>query len=163
MSTQLRAALGTFATGICVVTTFAERDGRRAHDALTVRSFASVSLDPPLVSLALPRDGEFLDRLLAAGVWAVSILDVAGDDLAEAFTADRGTRATVLATCATTPGPRTGALVLDAPGWLECALHDRHDLGDHTVVIGQVLATGGRPRRPPLVSLDGALRALTES
>ncbi|MFJ3771443.1 flavin reductase family protein [Streptomyces sp. NPDC090075] len=199
MSLDLSATMRTFATGLTVVTTFAEpepepepetapepetetapeaaaeaaaaapagtvnpTDGGRRHDAAVVRSFTSVSLDPPLVSLAVRRDSDVLTTLLATGLWAVSILDVAGVDLAQALEGDRETRARALLTCATSPGPGTGALVLDAPGWLECRLYDRHDTGDHTVLIGEVLATGGRHRRPPLVSVNGALRALSEA
>lgn len=163
MSLDLSATMRTFATGVCVVTTFAEEGDHRRHDAVAVRSFTSVSLDPPLVSLAVRRDSDVLGTLLSTGVWAVSILDVAGVDLAQSLEGDREARARALLTCTASPGPRTGALVLDAPGWLECALHDRHDTGDHTVLIGEVLATGGRHRRPPLVSVNGTLRALSEA
>ncbi|MCL3993461.1 MULTISPECIES: flavin reductase family protein [Streptomyces] len=163
MSLDLSATMRTFATGLTVVTTFAETEGGRRHDAVVVRSFTSVSLDPPLVSLAVRRDSDVLATLLDTRVWAVSILDVAGVDLAQALEGDREERARALLTCATSPGPRTGALVLDAPGWLECGLHDRHDTGDHTVLIGEVLATGGRYRRPPLVAVNGTLRVLSEA
>ncbi|AJE80480.1 oxidoreductase [Streptomyces albus] len=165
MSLDLSATMRTFATGICVVTTFEEEQegGRRRDDAVAVSSFVSVSLQPPLVSLALRRDSDILPTLLATGVWAVSILDVAGVDLAEALDGDRQDRARALSTCTASPGPLTGALVLDAPGWLECTLHDHHDTGDHTVVIGEVLATGGRRRRPPVVRVNGALLALSEA
>ncbi|MEU5364424.1 flavin reductase family protein [Streptomyces sp. NPDC005925] len=175
MTPDLSATMRTFATGLTVVTTFAKTeaeteaeaeagaDGVRRHDAMVVRSFTSVSLDPPLVSLAVRRDCDVLGTLLDTGVWAVSILDVAGADLAQALEGDRESRARALLTCATTPGSRTGCLVLDAPGWLECRLDARHDTGDHTVLIGEVLATGGRHRRPPLVSVNGTLRVLSEA
>lgn len=179
MTPDLSATMRTFATGLTVVTTFAEPDapadteadvkadpgagsGRR-HDAVVVRSFTSVSLDPPLVSLAVQRDCDILGTLLDTGLWAVSILDVACADLAQALEGDRESRERTLLTCATTPGSRTGCLVLDAPGWLECRLDARHDTGDHTVLIGEVLATGGRHRRPPLVSVNGTLRVLSEA
>lgn len=189
MTPDLNTTMRTFATGLTVVTTFAQPepepdaqtqtqattataaapttgarpDGVRRHDAMVVRSFTSVSLDPPLVSLAVRKDSDVLTTLLATGLWAVSILDAAGADLAQALDGDRESRARALATCATTPGSRTGCLVLDAPGWLECRLDARHDTGDHTVLIGEVLATGGRHRRPPLVSLNGTLRVLSET
>ncbi|MEV7677771.1 flavin reductase family protein [Streptomyces sp. NPDC088341] len=163
MSLDLHTTMRTFATGICVVTTFTEEEGHRRHDAVAVRSFTSVSLDPPLVSLTVRRDCDVLETLLATKVWAVSILDVAGIDLAQALDADQEARARALLTCTASPGARTGALVLDAPGWLECALHDRYDTGDHTVLIGEVLATGDRHRRPPLVFVNGTLRSLSEA
>jgi flavin reductase (DIM6/NTAB) family NADH-FMN oxidoreductase RutF len=150
----------TFVTGVCVATTFADGDGERRHEAVTVRSLVSVSLQPPLISMVLPREPGFFTSLLASRVWTVSILDVAGDDLARSFGADPETRARALRTCVTWAGPRTGALVLAASAWLECRLYEWRGFADSAVVIGEVLATGGRRRRPPLVSLNGALRTL---
>ncbi|WIV61893.1 flavin reductase family protein [Amycolatopsis nalaikhensis] len=64
----------TFATGVCVATTYRDTPGGRRHDAVTVNSLGSVSLDPPLVSLAFRKESAFLADLLATGRWVVSIL-----------------------------------------------------------------------------------------
>ena len=73
----------------------------------------------------------------------------------------RDVRAPVLRTVSATPGTHTGALILDSPSWLECRLRTHLEVGDHTVAIGDVLATGIQPRRPPLIFLDGAYQAIT--
>jgi flavin reductase (DIM6/NTAB) family NADH-FMN oxidoreductase RutF len=131
-----------FATGVCVVTTYVDRvDGRR-HDAVTVNSLTSVSLEPPLVSLCLRRDSGFLTDLLKTKTWAVSILDGGADDVARLFAKDRATRAGAIDALCASPGHHTGALVLDAPSWLECVLWDSFDIGDHTMVVGEVVAAG---------------------
>lgn len=162
MPPDLRGAMRNFATGVCVATTYADRvDGRR-HDAVTVNSLTSVSLDPPLVSLCLRRDSGFLTDLLETKKWAVSILDGGADDLARFFAKDRASRAAAVAALSASPGRHTGALVLDAPSWLECVLWGSFDIGDHTMVVGEVVAAGVQRRRPPLIFLHGRYHALED-
>lgn len=156
---DLRGTMRNFATGVCVVTTYAEDQQGVRHDALTVNSLMPLSVDPPLLSLCLRRGSLFLEDLLATKVWAISILDAAGDDIARAFARSRDKRAVTLRTLATQPGEHTGALVLDSLGWMECALRDQREAGDHVVLIGEVLAVGGQRRRPPLMFLGGKFHA----
>jgi flavin reductase (DIM6/NTAB) family NADH-FMN oxidoreductase RutF len=160
MEIDLRATMRTFATGVTVVTTFVDRPDGRRHDAVTVNSLTSVSLDPPLVAIGLRHASPFLADVLESGVFAVSILDVAAADLAGAFAAGRSQRAAALSALSAAAGAATGALVIDAPGWLECAVHRHVKLGDHTLVVGEVLATGAQERRPPLIFLHGTYHAL---
>ncbi|MCP3822719.1 flavin reductase [Streptomyces sp. A3M-1-3] len=155
MGLDLRNVMRNFATGVCVVSTYVDTPEGRRHDAVTVNSLTSVSLEPPLVSVCLRRDSDFLADLQATGVWAVSILDTGADDVAQSLAGDRENRAAALSTLPASPGESTGALVLDSLGWLECALRDKIDAGDHTVAIGEVLATGSQDRRCPLISLRG--------
>jgi flavin reductase (DIM6/NTAB) family NADH-FMN oxidoreductase RutF len=162
MEPDLREVMRYFATGVCMLSTYVDSPDGRQHDALTVNSLTSVSLDPPLVSVCLHRDSMFLSDLLTSKVWALSILDVGGDDIARTFARDKEFRAAALRTLSVSPGPRTGALVLDSLGWLECALREQLDIGDHTVLIGEVLATGTQDRRPPLIFLRGKFYALGE-
>jgi flavin reductase (DIM6/NTAB) family NADH-FMN oxidoreductase RutF len=157
---DLRMAMRNFATGVCVMTTYADGPNGRTHDGVTVNSLTSVSLDPPLVSVCLRRDSTFLADLLDTKVWALSILDISATDVARAFAQKREIRAAALHTLSATPGEDTGALVLDSPAWLECRLRQHVDVGDHTVVVGDVIATGAqRGRRPPLVFLHGEYHA----
>jgi len=156
MTDELRKAMRSFATGVCAVATCTDDSGTPRHDALTVTTLTSVSLEPPLVSLCLPRDSSFLAGLLAAGGWAVSILDAAAHEAAQDLAGEAAVRAAALERLDTTPGEHTGALVLTrALGWMECALRDHFDAGDRTVVIGEVLATGARQPEPPLIYLYG--------
>jgi|GEM_PF-482239 len=155
MSPDLRGAMRNFATGVCIATTYADHEGIRRHDAVTLNSLTSVSLDPPLVALSLHRGSGFLTDLLQTKKWAVSILDSAAEPLARRLARGRAERAAAVATLPATAGPETGALLLDAQSVLECVLRDSFDLGDHTMVVGEVLSTGFREHQPPLLFLHG--------
>jgi flavin reductase (DIM6/NTAB) family NADH-FMN oxidoreductase RutF len=161
-SEALRSAMRNFATGVCVATTYSEDGVGRRHDAVTINSLTSVSLEPPLVAMCLRRDSGFLHDLLATKSWAVSILHGASDRIARAFAADRQTRAGALDDLPAAPGSQTGALVLETASWLECVLWDHFELGDHTMVVGEVVAAGVHDREAPLIFLYGRFHALQE-
>ena len=125
-----RRALGTFATGVCVVT--AEREGRAL--GLTVNSFTSVSLDPALVLWCLDEDSDRFHVFAEADAWAVNILTADDRDHSERF---------AWGAAELTPDEReTGAcgapLLKGALTRLDCSTHDRIRLGDHLVVVGRV-------------------------
>ncbi|MFE4667287.1 flavin reductase family protein [Streptomyces sp. NPDC056716] len=160
MSPDLRGAMRNFATGVCVATTYADHEGLRSHDAVTLNSLTSVSLDPPLVSLSLRRGSGFLGDLLTTKKWAISILDADAEPLARQLARSHGDRAEVVDALQARPGPATGALMLDAQSGLECVLWDSFDVGDHTMVIGEVVSTGVRDHQPPLLFLHGRFHQL---
>ncbi|MFD0207083.1 MULTISPECIES: flavin reductase family protein [Saccharothrix] len=162
MPLDLRGVMRNFATGVCVATTYSDRAGGRRHDAVTVNSLTSVSLDPPLVSLALRLDSAFLADLLETKKWAVSILDSRAREVARQLARDRVTRAPVVGALRATPGHETGALVLNSASWLECVLWDSFDVGDHTLVIGEVVAVNEHQHAPALVFLHGQYHALND-
>jgi flavin reductase len=157
---DLRDVMRDFATGVAVATTYADRDGLRCHDAVTVNSLTSVSLDPPLVSVCLRLDSGFLTDLLQTKRWAISILEGGTDGVARFFARDRPSRAAAMPALPATPGAHTGALVLDALSWLECVLWGSYDIGDHTMVVGEVVAAGVGRRGPPLVFVHGRYHVL---
>lgn len=160
MHHDLREVMRNFATGVCIVTTYVDGPDGRRHDAVTVNSFTSVSLDPPLVSLCLRGDSRFLSDLRESGVWAVSILATGNEHLARSFARDRDARADAVASLPGRPGATTGALVLDSPSWLECAFLDHKAVGDHVMVIGTVVAAGVDDRHTPLIFLRGGFHSL---
>lgn len=138
-----------FAAGVTVVTTV--RDG--VPHALTATAFASVSLEPPLVLVCVAKTSRFHGAVLGGtGMWAVSLL--AGDQEAVARHFARRGRdlLTQFDGIATTHAPHSGApLLTGALAWLDCAITAEHDAGDHTILVGKVLATGDGPT----VALDG--------
>jgi flavin reductase (DIM6/NTAB) family NADH-FMN oxidoreductase RutF len=162
MPPDLRGAMRTFATGVCVASTYRDTPEGRHHDAVTVNSLSSISLDPPLISLCFRKGSAFLADLLASGRWVVSILPAGARELAGRFAGPRERRAEHIATLPASPGTHTGALVLDGASWLECGLQERFDLGDHTLVVGNVLATGHDRRTPALVFVHGEYHAVTQ-
>jgi flavin reductase (DIM6/NTAB) family NADH-FMN oxidoreductase RutF len=154
---SLRRATGQLSGGIVVVTT-------SAGHAMTVGAFTSVSLEPPLVLFCAEKIARFHDAVLAAGSWAVSILAEDAEKTAR-WLAIRGRPPDGhLDGVAHRPGPVTGAPLLDgALATLECRTAAVHDGGDHSIIVGQVVAvTGieGPPSRGPLMHYAGTYRRL---
>src|SRR5579859_4607678 len=122
MLTDLRGVMRHFATGVCVATICANGADGEYHDAVTINSLTSVSLDPPLVSLCLRLESAFLADLLRTKRWAISILNSDDSGIAKLLAQDRSARAAVVSTLPASPGQHTAALVLDTASWLECVL-----------------------------------------
>ncbi len=152
-----RRAAGQFPGGIVVVTT-------GGGHAMTVSAFASVSLQPPLVLFCAEKIARFHDAVLAEGSWAVSILAEDGEKTAR-WLATRGRPLDgQLDAVAHHQGPVTGAPLLDgAMATLECRTEAVYEGGDHSIVVGQVIAVDGPadpPARGPLVHYAGAYHRL---
>jgi len=157
-----RRAAGRFPGGIVIVTT-------SAGHAMTVSAFASVSLEPPLVLFCAQKIARFHDAVLAAGAWGVSILAEDREKIAR-WLATRGRPLDgQLDEIPHHPGAVTGAPLLDgALALLECRTFAVYDGGDHSIVVGQVVAVDGPADSPdfgPLVHYAGGyhrLRAISD-
>jgi flavin reductase (DIM6/NTAB) family NADH-FMN oxidoreductase RutF len=157
---EFRRAAGQFGTGITVVTTVL--DG--LDHAMTVNSFTAVSLEPMLVLVCAERETRFHDAVLASGRWAVSVLDVGARE-AGVWLATKGRSLQgQLDRFPHTRGPLTGAAILDGSlSSFECHTQAEHDAGDHTIVIGRVVAVAvPGPDRQPLMYHRGRYRRLAE-
>ena len=152
-----RQAASQFAGGTVVVTT-------SAGHAMTVSTFASVSLDPPLVLFCAEKVARFHDAVLAAGSWAVSILAADTEKTARWLATRERPLAGQLDGVPCQPGPVTGAPLLDgALATLECVTDAVHDGGDHSIIVGRVAAAArppGADQSGPLVHYAGAYRRL---
>jgi flavin reductase (DIM6/NTAB) family NADH-FMN oxidoreductase RutF len=159
---DFRQAVGAFTTGVTVVTTC---DDSGTRYGLTANSFASVSLEPPLVLFCAEKIARFHDAVLAAGAWAVSILAEDAEKTAS-WLATRGRPLEgQLDELPHRPGPATGAPLLDgALATLECQTFAVYDGGDHSIVVGRVVAVDGPadapPARGPLVHQAGRYHRL---
>ena len=141
-----------FPTGVAVATVDVE--GERL--GLTVGSLVSLSLEPPLVGIAIARQAALHELVRAAGAFGVSLL--AEDQAALAAHFARGVPPIALwQGIDARPGPATSAPLLEgALGWLECRTSSELPVGDHTLFVGEVLAVEpGRAARP-LLHLDQA-------
>ncbi len=136
-----RRALGSFPTGVCVVT--AVEDG--LDHAMTASAFCSVSLDPALVLVCVETRARFHEAVLRSGQWAVSVLDAQAQATAQ-WLATRGRPLDgQLDRVPHHRGTLTGAPLMDqAAAWLECRTCALHPAGDHTIVVGEVLGVGVR-------------------
>lgn len=150
---QFRDVLGSFTTGVVVVTTLGE-DGRPI--GLTVNSFNSVSLDPPLILWSIALKSPSLSAFRLHAFFAVNILAEDQEPLCRQFA---------------TPAPDkfqnvcfergvTGVPVLGGTaGHLECRTFARYPGGDHEIYVGEVQAVQDHGA-PPLVFHRGAIRKL---
>lgn len=134
-----RLALGRFATGVSVLTTFAG-----AHDhAMTANTVTSVSLEPLLVLACLEQDARFHDAIIEAGVWGVSILSAAQRPTADWLATQGRPLHGQLDRVPHHRGPRTGVALLEGSlATIECRTTDVHPAGDHSIVVGEVLSVG---------------------
>jgi flavin reductase (DIM6/NTAB) family NADH-FMN oxidoreductase RutF len=144
-----------FPAGVAVVTV--DADGTRL--GLTVGSVVSLSLDPPLVGVAVSRQAAMHELLREAGGFALSLL--AGDQEAVAQHFARGVPPFAHWHGVATREGAAGAPLLDgALGWLECRLEAAQPAGDHTFFVGEVLSVeAGRPG-PGLVYAAQEYRSL---
>jgi flavin reductase (DIM6/NTAB) family NADH-FMN oxidoreductase RutF len=141
-SGDLRAALGQFATGIAVVTT---RGLHGRSVGLTINSFSSVSLEPPLVLWSLSQRSTSLADFTAARTIAIHVLSAGQEMLARRFAASCADRFSGLARSI---GPHGVPLVEDSVARFICTPYDRHETGDHVIFVVRVEhfeALGGTP------------------
>ncbi|MEM1114939.1 MAG: flavin reductase family protein [Bacteroidota bacterium] len=127
-------ALRTMLQGVAspvVVVTVAERGA-------TIGSFASVALDPPLVSFNVTHGTRFHEAVTSASVWAVHLLDASQADVADRFARPDLDGPTQLAPFAHVRAASGPALLRGTLGILMCRPHARFEAGDHTVFVGEV-------------------------
>ncbi len=149
-----RDTMGSFATGVCVLTA-KRRDG--VPVGMTVNSFTSVSLDPPLVLVCLGAMSPRSQAIVDPGRFAISILADDQRDLSnhfarpgEGLTPDAGWHE-----------GENGAPVVDgAAAFVECDVDTVHMSGDHMIVIGRVTHLETDTAREPLVYFRGGYRLL---
>ncbi|MEM7472728.1 MAG: flavin reductase [Pseudomonadota bacterium] len=129
-----RDALGSFMTGVTVVTT---HDADGAPLGFTANSFTSVSLDPPLVSVCLAKTSQNYSAVTCAPGFAVNILSEAQVEISNRFARPVADR---FAATAYVKGPAGAPILEDVTAWFDCATHKLVEAGDHVILIGEVKA-----------------------
>ncbi len=152
-SAGLRGVMGSFPTGVVAVTARGTRPGQPPA-ALTVQSFVSLSLEPPRVLFTIGTGSRSWPALAAAGSCALTVL--AHDQAHIARALARPGHPDKLAGIATVGTPVHGhPAIAGGSVWLECALRDEFDGGDHRIVVADVLGCGPLAR-PETVAGAGA-------
>lgn len=139
---ELRAALGTFATGVTVVTTTAP-DGKRF--GLTANSFSSVSLEPPLVLWSQSLNAPSHPVFRAAEHFAINILSEDQVDLSGRFSRAGEDK---FAGLELQEGVGRVPLLAGCAARFECKTLYRYEGGDHTIFVGEVQRFERFERRP---------------
>ena len=149
---ELREVMRRYPVGVAVATV----DVRGTRLGLTLSSFVSLALEPPLVGISIAHQAAFHELLREAGGFAVSVL--AGDQAPVARHFARGVPPIAMWEGIDARDGGRGPLLDGAVGWLECRLQAELAAGDHTFFLGQVerVETGGDT--PPLLRLWGDYR-----
>jgi flavin reductase (DIM6/NTAB) family NADH-FMN oxidoreductase RutF len=141
-------------TGVSVVTVDAQ--GQRV--GLTVATLVSLSLEPPLVGVAVARQAALHELLREARAFAVSLLAADQDWLAEHFA--RGVPPIGMWKGVAATNGTLGAPLLDgALGWLECRVAEEIAAGTHTLFVGEVVSATEGDEGVPLLRLGGSFRS----
>jgi 3-hydroxy-9,10-secoandrosta-1,3,5(10)-triene-9,17-dione monooxygenase reductase component len=129
-----KTVVGHFPTGVAIIT----GKGRDGPVGLTIQSFMSLSLDPPLVLASIARRSVSWPLIAASkSGFAINILSESQRDLAFAFARSGGPK---FEGVRWRSGEFTAAPILDGvQAWLECGVRATHDGGDHEIIVASVL------------------------
>ncbi|MFV2175474.1 flavin reductase family protein [Actinomadura sp. LOL_016] len=144
-SRGFRSIMGSFPSGITVVSTLDDGLPRGA----TVTAFASISLTPPIVMVSLDRKSRTLASIRRHGAFAVHVLDAASSDVSARF-ATRGSDFDGVEWTRSRLARGVPVLERHCAAHAECLVHDLHEVGDHELAFGLVVA-GGVTGSAPLV------------
>jgi len=148
-SREFRDALGSFPTGVTVVTVN-PKDGDPV--GMTMNSFNSVSLDPPLVLFSVANNSEILDAFTNTDSFVINILSEDQEAISGRFATkdnhgwDDVAHKTWDTGCPVIPG---------AIAAFECSVEARHPGGDHTIYVGRVTRMHAEPDAKPLLFWRG--------
>ena len=153
-SRTLRDALGCFATGVTVVTCVDE-EGRPA--GLTVNSFTSLSLDPPLLLVCIHKLAASTEALIGASNFAINVLQTGQQPASITFSTRVEDR------FGTTPwscGEAGAPILKDSLCVFECGRFAVYEGGDHHILVGQVVKASFDSGLDPLLYFRGRYRRL---
>jgi flavin reductase len=157
-ASAFRAAMGSFPTGVTVVTV-ASDDGNK--HGMTVNSFSSASLDPMLVLVCLNETSRGFGLIERAGAFAVNVLSAGQRDVSRRFASrHRPAGSAMFDGVPFEPGVTGCPILVDATASFDCRLRQSHRAGDHLIVLGEVVALVHRPQLEPLIFHTGKYKAL---
>src|SRR5882672_7535532 len=145
---QFKLALSHFASGVTVVTT--EHEGKQY--GMTVASFASLSLHPPLVLICIEKSVKTHDAIVAAGKFGVSMLSADQADISSRFASRSEDKFSGIKT---DRGELGIPLISGALTALECEVRNQFPGGDHTIFVAEVVHVATREGVPLLYFRSG--------
>jgi flavin reductase (DIM6/NTAB) family NADH-FMN oxidoreductase RutF/DNA-binding IclR family transcriptional regulator len=146
---HFRQVLGQYPTGVCVVSAIGP-DGRPV--GLSVGSFASVSLDPPLVAFMPDKRSSSWPKIRPAGAFCVNVLSVEQEGLCRVFASKAVDK---FAGVAWRPASSGSPVIEGAVAWIDCDLERVDAAGDHEIVLGRVRDLGMGGDALPLLFFRG--------
>jgi flavin reductase (DIM6/NTAB) family NADH-FMN oxidoreductase RutF len=157
---RFRQVMGHFATGVTVVT---GSDDSGDPLGLSVNSFTSVSLDPPLVAFCVGRSSTTWPRIRGRGRFTVNILGADQEAVSRRFASSGGGGVGGTGRAdfdrfdgiGWHPSPSGSPVLEGALAWIDATIEEEHDAGDHVMVFGRVSALEVAQEGAPLVFYRG--------
>ena len=146
---QFRLACGRYATGVAVATVI---DAAGDPHGITVNSFTSVSLTPPLVLICLDHRARILEHFRPGAPFGINVLNEFQREISDHFASSKRDRFNGVEW---TPGGTGVPLLPRGLAFLECKLRNRVAAGDHDIVIGEVVAAHPGEGRPLIYYASG--------
>lgn len=154
---EFRRALGEFATGVAVITAQGQGDDLIG---MTMSSFNSVSIEPPLVLFSVDRKANSLPAMLEAKGFAVNVLAREQEDISNRFARALSDKWSEVKR---TVGHAEAPLITGALAHFECEPYADYDGGDHVIFVVRVVKHSVRPGNPaPLIFFRGRYRDLVD-
>jgi flavin reductase (DIM6/NTAB) family NADH-FMN oxidoreductase RutF len=154
---EFRNALSSFSTGVAVVTT-ADLEGQPL--GMTINSFASVSLDPPLTLWSIHKACGYIDEFLASKEFAIHVLKRDQENVSNAFSATENDRFSSVQWSA---NDNNTPLLMDYCSRFVCTPEHNYDGGDHIIMVGRVTSFDHNIDADPLVFHSGQYKHLASS
>lgn len=154
---QLRRSMRAWTSGIAIVTAFHEGE----QHGMTVSSFTSISLEPPIVMVSLQRDSRTYELVSQSNAFAITLLAEDQQEISEIFAGHVPDTEDRLA------GIETETLITGAPlikgglAYLDCRVSQTIEVGTNTLFLGEVLSARGNGEGNPLVYHNQNYRTLS--
>lgn len=155
---DLREVMRRVPTPVTVVTAAGPSQAR----GITIGSFTSVSLNPPLVSFNVDKESQMHEVLAATDHFAVHILGEEQSELSTHFAIpDQSGTDQLNAVTYERAEPHGTPILEAAPAVLHCRPHETFGAGDHTIVVGRVIRVDERTEASPILYYDRGYRGVT--
>ena len=155
---RFRQSLGGYTTGVCLVGAVS---GSGKREGMTINSFVSVSLDPPLVLWSIRDDARSAEVFLSASQFVISVLAAGQRDLASHFARPSPDKFAAWES-AFDEGLGACPRLRESVSTYECTTYARHKEGDHTIILGKVERFSNSAHLQPLVVHAGAMGSVLE-
>ncbi len=144
---KLRSAMRAWSAGVTVLTVAHEGE---TH-GMTVNSFTSISLDPPLIVVSLQRQTRTHELALKAGAFGVTILSSKQAEISDLFAGRKAQAGERLAAVQTETLVSGAPLIVGGLSWFDCRIRQTYDSGATTLIIAEVLAVRAISEEKPLI------------
>ena len=144
-SQELRKGFASFATGVTVITCL---DEQQQHHGITISSFNTVSLEPPLILWSLKKQSRFMPWMEVGKKHLIHVLERSQEDLAMHFATVKHDELIGVDHQIADSGL---CQINDCVAYYECETVSVHTGGDHNIIVAKVLSLKNYPEKEPLI------------